>query len=87
MQVRVWDTYVERKDGRVMHFDIIAPDAIVAPVIIYQYGKEYLEKKSEGEQVLSSEECRFCHIEEAAPEIRDAIARDGYYILEMQNCA
>lgn len=25
MKVAVWDTYVKRKDGRVMHFDIIAP--------------------------------------------------------------
>ena len=26
MQVAVWDTYVTRKDGKVMHFDIIVPD-------------------------------------------------------------
>ena len=25
MHVAVWDTYVTKKDGTVMHFDIIAP--------------------------------------------------------------
>jgi hypothetical protein len=25
MEVAVWDTYVTKKDGSVMHFDIIAP--------------------------------------------------------------
>ena len=25
MNVAVWDTYVTKKDGNVMHFDIIAP--------------------------------------------------------------
>ena len=25
MEVAVWDTYVKKKDGTVMHFDILAP--------------------------------------------------------------
>ncbi len=28
MKVTVWDTYVTKKDGSIMHFDIIAPDTI-----------------------------------------------------------
>ncbi len=70
-----------------MHFDIIAPRDIVAPEIIYQYGKDYLKTKDEGGQALTAEECRYCHIEEASPEIKAGIADKGYYILEMQNCA
>ena len=34
MQVAVWDTYVTKKDGSVMHFDIIAPDHIKEEEII-----------------------------------------------------
>jgi len=26
MKVVVWDTYVTRKDGRIMHFDVIVKD-------------------------------------------------------------
>ena len=40
MQVAVWDTYVTKKDGSVMHFDIVAPYAIKDEVIIQEYGKE-----------------------------------------------
>jgi len=87
MEVRVWDTYVDRKDGKVMHFDIIAPSDIVLPEIIYQYGKDYLKTKNQEGQPLSAEECRFCHIQEASSEIQVTIAEKGYYILEMQNCA
>ena len=28
MKVAVWDTYVTKKDGAVMHFDILAPEDI-----------------------------------------------------------
>jgi len=29
MKVAVWDTYVTKKDGSVMHFDIIVPEEII----------------------------------------------------------
>ena len=35
MQVAVWDTYVTKKDGSIMHFDIIAPDHIKNEGIIH----------------------------------------------------
>ena len=41
MQVAVWDTYVTKKDGAVMHFDIIAPDHIRDEKTIHAFGKEY----------------------------------------------
>jgi hypothetical protein len=28
MKVSVYDTYVTRKDGKVMHFDILVPDPL-----------------------------------------------------------
>lgn len=86
MKVAVWDTYVTRTDGKVMHFDIIVPDHIRDEKIIYNFGKEYLQTKQQGNQPLSAKECSFCHIEQATLEMKKSIKEKGYYILEMQNC-
>jgi hypothetical protein len=86
MKVAVWDTYVKKKDGKIMHFDIIVPAALKDTSVIFGYGKEYLNNKGlEGLQ-LSARECRFCHIEEIKPEWKDEISKKGYYIYEMENC-
>jgi hypothetical protein len=86
MKVSVWDTYVNRKDGRTMHFDIIAPEEIKDSSIIHEYGKAYLKSKGEQEQPLTANECRFCHVETLKPEWEAIIKTQGYYILEMENC-
>lgn len=86
MEVAVWDTYVTKKDGSVMHFDIVAPYAIKDEVIIQEYGKEYLKSKGQPEQLLTSKECNFCHIETLQQEFEDEIKDNGYYIIEMENC-
>ena len=86
MKVAVWDTYVTRKDGIVMHFDIIAPQEITDTSIIYNYGKEYLKTKGQEGQTLTSEECRFCHIEFIKPQWKEEINQKGYFIIEMENC-
>lgn len=86
MQVAVWDTYVTRKDGKVMHFDIIAPAETNDPDKIYEYGREYLKVKGQEGQPLTSKECTFCHIETLNPENKEEIIQKGYYIVEMENC-
>ncbi len=86
MQVAVWDTYVTKKDGTIMHFDIIAPSEIRDPSVIYDYGKEYLETKGQEGQPLTSKECRFCHIETVRPQWEKKIVQKGYFIIEMENC-
>ena len=86
MQVAVWDTYVTKKDGSIMHFDIIAPDHIKNEGIIHDFGKDYLLSKNQADQSLTSKECVFCHIEQAAPEMEVSIQQKGYSIAEMQNC-
>lgn len=58
----VWDTYVTRKDGRVMHFDIIAPSSQRDTAVIHGHGRAYLERKGEAGQPLTAKECRFCHV-------------------------
>lgn len=86
MKVAVWDTYVTGKDGKTMHFDIIVPQTLKDTTTIYNYGKDYLKIKGQEGQPLTSEECKFCHIEAATPEMLESIAQKGFYIIEMENC-
>ncbi|MBS1757473.1 MAG: DUF2024 family protein [Bacteroidetes bacterium] len=86
MKVAVWDTYVTRKNGDVMHFDIIVPAHIKDEQVIYSFGKEYLDSKNETGQALSSKECSFCHVETVKPEWENTIIYKGYFIFEMENC-
>jgi hypothetical protein len=86
MKVTVWDTYVTKKDGTVMHFDIIAPESVKDTAVIYNYGKMYLKRKGQGGQALSTKECRRCHVRDIQPQWEADIKNQGYYILEMENC-
>ncbi|PTT02007.1 DUF2024 domain-containing protein, partial [Flavobacterium sp. HMWF030] len=64
MKVAVWDTYVTRKDGKIMHFDILVNESDKADQV-FEYGKNYLRTISQEGQVLTSKECKFCHIDKA----------------------
>lgn len=86
MKVAVWDTYINKKDGSVMHFDIIAPSHMKDENIIISFGKDYLQSKNQQDLTLTTKECSFCHIEQATIEMIRSIEQKGYYILEMQNC-
>lgn len=86
MKVAVWDTYVTKKDGSIMHFDILAPEEITDTAVIYNYGKDYLKTKGQEGQPLSSKECRFCHVETLRSNWEADIKKQGYFIIEMENC-
>ena len=86
MKVAVWDTYVTKSDGSIMHFDILAPDGVIDLESIYGFGKEYLNRKQEGDASIIAKECNFCHIEKATSEMESAIREKGYYIIEMEGC-
>jgi Domain of unknown function (DUF2024) len=86
MQVAVWDTYVPKKDGTVMHFDIRAPSEVRDTTVIYGYGREYLKTKGQEGQPLSAKECRFCHVRSLQPKWEADIKEKGYFVLEMENC-
>lgn len=85
-KVNVWDTYVTKKDGNIMHFDIIAPVEITDTTTIYDYGKEYLKLKNQEGQPISAKQCRLCHIEQLRPEWEAKIDEKGYFIIEMEGC-
>lgn len=85
-KVNVWDTYVTKKNGEIMHFDIIAPVEINDSSIIYNYGKLYLKSKNQEGQTLTSNQCRLCHIENLRPEWEEEINKNGFFIIEMEGC-
>lgn len=86
MKISVYDTYVTRKDGRTMHFDILVPKNLNNPAQVYEYGRTYLAQKQQAGQPLAARECRFCHVEEASAEVVNNIIRQGYSIIEMEGC-
>ncbi|MEZ5016104.1 MAG: DUF2024 family protein [Flavipsychrobacter sp.] len=86
MKISVWDTYVKRVDGKVMHFDILVPSEFKDEAKIFEYGNYYLSTKHFKTDSITSKECRFCHIESPSTEIVQQIKKDGYAIIEMENC-
>ena len=86
MKVAVWDTYVRRADGITMHFVIMVPETVQDATQVYGYGDDYLSSKPFEVEAVTTKQCRYCHMEIATPEMAQAIADKGYFILEMENC-
>lgn len=86
MQLAVWDTYIERTDGKTMHFDILVPSTLTDEQTVIGFGRDYLRTKPFVTHLLSTHHCRFCHFGKATEEIIDSIETKGYAILEMENC-
>lgn len=86
MEVAVWDTYVKKKDGTVMHFDIIAPSTLRDTTVIHAFGRAYLRTKGQEGQPLTAKECRFCHVETVRSKWAEQIEQQGYFIIEMEGC-
>ena len=85
MECAVYDTYVTKKDGRIMHFDVIV-EANTSHEKAINYGKEFLEQVGQGGQTMTQEECQFCHIQEAPPVVAEEIENRGYFIQKMEGC-
>ena len=86
MKVSVWDTYVKRDNGAVMHFDILVPSDMTNEETVFKYGASFLKSKPFKTGELTAKECKFCHIEMATSEMIEHIKKTGFYIIEMQNC-
>jgi hypothetical protein len=81
----VFDTYVTRPDGQLMHFDVIVPTG-TEPEMALAFGQAYLATIGATDSVVTAERCRFCHVEQATPEVEQAITKQGYFILAMEDC-
>lgn len=86
MKVSVWDTYVKRNDGKLMHFDILVPNNLNDEQTILNYGTTYLKSKTFKTENISLKICTFCHIEQATNAIINDIKNKGFSIIEMENC-
>ena len=84
--VNVWDTYVVKKNGSVMHFDIIVPTEVKDTSVVFGYGKAYLKLKGEEGQELDAKQCQLCHMEYIKQEWQDELNTNGYLIIEMEGC-
>ncbi|MFK7848099.1 MAG: DUF2024 family protein [Rhodothermales bacterium] len=85
MKIAVWDTYVTKQDGNIMHFDILVEEGVVWEDV-QKHGKQYLAAKAPGFKALTTAECTFCHIEEASDDLKKIINTQGYSIIEMEGC-
>ena len=85
MECAVYDTYITKKDGRIMHFDVIV-EANTSHEKAIDYGKEFLEQVGQDGQKMTQEECQFCHIQEAPPVVAKEIENRGYFIQKMEGC-
>ena len=87
MKVAVWDTYVKREDGKIMHFDIIVSRELTDEQVVFGYGQKYLrEKQIQSSGNITTNECQFCHVDQATNEMIEQIEKNGYFILEIENC-
>jgi len=84
MQCAVYDTYITKKDGRIMHFDVIVESSTPYDKAI-EYGKEYLKRVGQNGQKMTQEECQFCHNQQAPREVEQSIKQKGYFIQQMKD--
>lgn len=86
MKIAVFDTYVHRPDGLRMHFDILVDDRSKDISTVLSHGRRYLASKGLVPEALTAHECSFCHTETGHPQIEAEILKEGFAIIEMENC-
>ena len=84
MDIHVYDTYVEAKDGHTMHFDVITDVKDHKKAI--EYAKQWLKSVGESDASVTTEECQFCHTQGAPEPIAEQIRKNGYFIQKMEGC-
>jgi hypothetical protein len=87
MRISVYDTYVQRPDGRRMHFDVLVPSDLNDQAAVLRCGQTYLASKGLPPAILKSEKCNFCHVESANAAFEQEITAKGFAIIEMENCS
>ena len=84
MKAAVWDSYIKKANGNVLHFDVVVPDSSSETAIVYKYAYEYLKSKSIGGAEINVKNCQYCHIESITDTIRNDIESKGFHIIEME---
>lgn len=84
MEIHVFDTYVTASDGHTMHFDVFTSENDLKKAI--GYAKKWLDSINETDAQVTSNECRFCHSQNAPTNVIDDIRQHGFYIYKMEGC-
>ena len=84
MDFHVFDTHVKAKDGHTIHFDVVTdksdPEKAVA------FAREWLKSIGEEFAIVTTNECKFCHIQSVPEDTEIEIMTDGYSIAKMEGC-
>lgn len=83
MKAAVWDSYIKKGDGNVLHFDVVVPDSKSEATLVYKYAYEYLKSKGIEGVEINVKNCQFCHIENLTEEMKTNIETSGFHIIEM----
>ena len=54
------------------------------PESVLEFANTYLGSVGQAGQKCGVNECKFCHVEHARPEIEQSIRASGHYIVEME---
>jgi hypothetical protein len=84
MDINVYDTYVTKKDGTTMHFDVFMPVKDGKKAI--ESAKKFVESVGEKDAKVTSDQCGFCHVQKATPKQEQEIKKNGYAIVKMDGC-
>lgn len=85
MKIAVYDTYVRKKDGATMHFDVVVPDGTSHEKAL-EFANQYLGSVGQAGQPCGARDCQFCHTVQATAEIQNSIRLNGYHIIAMEGC-
>ncbi|MBS4035364.1 MAG: DUF2024 family protein [Ignavibacterium sp.] len=83
MKAAVWDSYIKKDNGNVLHFDVVVPDSRSETAIVYKYAYEYLKSQGIDDVEINVKNCQFCHIETLTDKMISDIESKGFYIIEM----
>ena len=84
MNVAIWDTYIKRANGSVIHIDIVVPEEVKSEATIYSYGQVYLSSIAE-EGEIDSDYCQYCHVEEPTTQMVNDINNKGFSIIRLED--
>ena len=84
MDIHVYDTYVQAKDGHTMHLDVITSEQDHDKAI--EYAKQWLATIGEADAKVTGEECQFCHTQGAPEPVEKEIKEKGFFIQKMEGC-
>jgi hypothetical protein len=83
MKAAVWDSYIKKDNGNVLHFDVVVSESRSNPEIVYKYAYEYLKSKGIDGADINVKNCQFCHIETLTDKMKSDIESRGFHIIEM----